>query len=311
MLAELTEKIEVTRTASVRKSVLERQLSSTENALATAKEKVEQLQIAYKKEARDVEKMNSMSFSNFVSTLLNNKAERLEQEELEALEAKRKLDSSNFDVVALETEYLSIQKQLAPLKTSEADYQIALQEKRTYLKAHQIAGHTEIEGFETALNQLTQQQIEIAEAIDAANQTLNHLSTVVGVLSEAKSWSTYDMVGGGMFATMVKRDKMDQAKGLMDGLNQKIERLNRELSDIEALNVANMDLDGFRISDYLFDSFFVDFAVHQRIVDAIDKHEQLNHKLTRLSEQLSGNLEKVNQSIVSQQQRLAEHVYSI
>lgn len=297
----LTEALVKARTDLAQKTVLERRHANTVSALKTAKDKVQALERAYQKEARDVEKMNSLSFSNFVATLLNSKAERLEKEELEALEAKRLLDSAQFDVMALESEAQSLSHELGTLAHAQAQYETALKVKRDYLFEHMAPTTNQLESLEVDLQSLVQQGIEISEALDASRSTYQHLETVVGILSEAKSWSTYDIVGGGMFATMVKRDKMDQAKQQMDGLNLKIQRLNRELADIATLNVAHMDLEGLRISDYLFDCFFVDLAVHQRITDALDALKGLGQKLDRLTSQLEFNLETSREALHAKQ----------
>lgn len=304
----LTQAIETARATIAQKNILERRLTTTESNLQSARLKVKSLQEAYEKEAKDVEKMNRLSFSSFVATLLNTKAERLEKEEIEALEAKKSLDSAHFDVMALESEFKSLQDQVWSLADAPKQYQAALEAKLNYLKIQDPSASQVLEDLENQMQVLTQQKIEIAEAIDACQSTHDHLKTVVGVLSEAKSWSTYDMVGGGMFATMVKRDKMDQAKHQMDGLNLKIQRLNQELADIATLNVAHMDLDGMRLSDYLFDCFFVDLAVHQRIVDAIEKLHQLENKLLRLKDQLQSNLNEASSTLTTQQDAYQEHI---
>lgn len=56
---------------------------------------------------------------------------------------------------------------------------------------------------------------EMKEAIDAGERALRTLRSAQEKLNSAGNWGIFDMLGGGLFSTIMKRSKMDDAKMLM------------------------------------------------------------------------------------------------
>ena len=88
---------------------------------------------AYKKlekENRDVDKIAGVSFQAFIATLFNNRQEKLEKEELEAIEAKRYYDSVVYEFESVQHEIDHLQAQVKSKSEVEVLYQNAINEKR-------------------------------------------------------------------------------------------------------------------------------------------------------------------------------------
>lgn len=130
---------------------------------------------------------------------------------------------------------------------------------------------------------------ELAEAIFAANRAHLAASGVDEELARAKSLSTYDTYfGGGMIASMMKHDAIDDANSKSAPLTECLLVLRKELQDLGAptsyFAVQAHDLTA--TADVWFDNVFSDLAIARRITDARDRTQRLQSSLTQLATSL-------------------------
>ena len=129
------------------------------------------------------------------------------------------------------------------------------------------------------------------DAIKSAEYALEHLYKSLELLRKAKNWGLVDIFGGGLFVTMIKRDKMEQAQA---ELYQAKKYINQLLGSFDGyLKADNIEIDSesfLGISDYLFDNIFTDMLVQQKIGTAItnvsntiQKIETIKNRLYELS----------------------------
>ena len=108
-------------------------------------------------------------------------------------------------------------------------------------------------------------------------------------LNSAGNWGIFDMFGGGLFSTIIKRSKMDDAQNLMETAKTDLMIFQKELKDINIplnlrvevgsfLSFADFFLDGF-VADYLVQSKITD--AKSQVSDAIYRVEQLLRELKR------------------------------
>ena len=108
-------------------------------------------------------------------------------------------------------------------------------------------------------------------------------------LDSAGNWGLFDMFGGGLFSTMVKRSKMDDASGLMEAAKTDLKRFQKELSDVNIPMDLRMEVGSFlSFADFFFDGFVADYLVQSKISDAkaqvsdaIIRVEQILNELKR------------------------------
>jgi hypothetical protein len=124
---------------------------------------------------------------------------------------------------------------------------------------------------------------EIKEAQEACEAALTSLGEAQRAVDSAKSWGTYDTwFGGGLFSSLVKHNRIDDAEGFMRAVDAALDRLRRELADVRIEGAA---LGGVGVSDLnrtldvWFDNFFSDMAVQSRLNDA-------DHRLDTIGEAL-------------------------
>jgi hypothetical protein len=124
---------------------------------------------------------------------------------------------------------------------------------------------------------------EIEEAQQACEVALTSLAEARGNMDSARSWGTYDTwFGGGLFSSLVKHDRIDDAERYMEAVDQALDRLRRELADLHpgGTSIGGVGVTGLTHTlDVWFDNFFSDLAVQSRLKDA-------DHRLDAIGEAL-------------------------
>ncbi len=130
---------------------------------------------------------------------------------------------------------------------------------------------------------------EMKEALDAGERALSSLRNAQEKLNSAGNWGLFDMFGGGLFSTIMKRSKMDDAQQLMEAAKSDLKRFQRELKDVNIPLDLRMEVGSFlSFADFFFDGFVADYLVQSKISeakeqvsDAIIRVEQILNELKR------------------------------
>ena len=130
---------------------------------------------------------------------------------------------------------------------------------------------------------------EMKEALDAGERALSSLRNAQEKLNSAGNWGLFDMFGGGLFSTIMKRSKMDDAQQLMEAAKTDLKRFQRELKDFNSPLDLRMEVGSFlSFADFFFDGFVADYLVQSKISeakeqvsDAIIRVEQILNELKR------------------------------
>ena len=130
---------------------------------------------------------------------------------------------------------------------------------------------------------------EMKEALDAGERALSSLRNTQEKLNSAGNWGLFDMFAGGLFSTIMKRSKMDDAQQLMEAAKSDLKRLQKELKDVNIPLDLRMEVGSFlSFADFFFDGFVADYLVQSKISeakeqvsDAIIRVEQILNELKR------------------------------
>lgn len=130
---------------------------------------------------------------------------------------------------------------------------------------------------------------EMKEAMDAGERALTSLRNAQEKLNSAGNWGLFDMFGGGLFSTIMKRSKMDDAQQLMEAAKSDLKRFQRELKDVNIPLDLRMEVGSFlSFAAFFFDGFVADYLVQSKISeakeqvsDAIIRVEQILNELKR------------------------------
>lgn len=130
---------------------------------------------------------------------------------------------------------------------------------------------------------------EIKEAMDAGERALSSLRMAQEKLNSAGNWGLFDMFGGGLFSTIMKHSKMDDAQSLMEAAKSDLKRFQKELRDVNVPLDLKMEVGSFlSFADFFFDGFVADYLVQSKISDA---KEQVSDAIYRV-EQIMNELKR-------------------
>ncbi|MDU4697301.1 MAG: hypothetical protein E6Y08_15910 [Paenibacillus sp.] len=253
-------------------------LKSLQQELSGLQEERNRWQKKLAAEEEDVRKLSAMSLSNLLATVLGNKAEKLDREQREVLEAKVKYDAAESAVRDMERQISEIERRLLQLGSWQHEYERVFQAKERQI----LEENEELRELAEREAVLTVELKEVDEAVRAGQSALHDLNAAEEDLRSAKNWGTYDMLGGGMLSTHIKHGRIDEAMSHLHAARQSLQRFDRELKDIGASLSTNLNISGLlRFSDYFFDDFFSDWLVQGRINNSLD---QVRNQTTAVSE---------------------------
>lgn len=130
---------------------------------------------------------------------------------------------------------------------------------------------------------------EIKEAMDAGERALSSLRMAEDKLKSAGNWGLFDMFGGGLFSTIMKRSRMSEAQSCMESAKADLRRFQKELKDVDIPLDLRMEVGSFlSFADFFFDGFVADYLVQTKISDA---REQVSDAIFRV-EQIMKDLKK-------------------
>ena len=137
------------------------------------------------------------------------------------------------------------------------------------------------------MDSLGSQIRELDEAICAGKDVGYALDQMIGQLDSAAGWGTWDILGGGMLATMAKHGRMNDAQNAAFQARQAISRFRTELADVSQLRVPDLQVGEFTsFADYFFDGLFVDLYIQDKIGTARRSAEETAAQVEDLLSQL-------------------------
>lgn len=272
-------------------SILTKLSTQKNEAMGRRTELLKQL----RKEQEDVEKLENLSFSNFLHTVLGNKVEKLEKEKEELISAKLSFDTANAEVERLERELDMTRKRILDIGDVQKDYIQLMKEKEKILIDKSDSYKEKLEGMLEEEARIISEHKELGEAIQAGNELLSSLNSVQKSLRSAGNWGTWDMLGGGLLSTMAKHSNIDEAQREINDAQYLMKKFHRELQDIGGEINLSIEIGSFlTFADYFFDGFFADIAVQSKINDAQDRVWRAIEKVEKILRDLNRRYEENN-----------------
>jgi len=110
---------------------------------------------------------------------------------------------------------------------------------------------------------------EKREAKQAGEVALKSLRRAKQELNGARGWGIYDMLGGGMFSTLIKHGKMNNARHYIEEAKWELQKFSKELRDVTYLSGVDFGIGDFAaFADFFFDGMLADFYVQTKINEA-------------------------------------------
>jgi hypothetical protein len=281
---------------------ISQKLQEAKQVQTTEQRKLDDAKQRMNDEFQDVKDLETLTLKSIWYDLLNKKFTELEREQSEYFQAKMQYEVQKNKIDNLTFEVKSFEAQLLDFQTIKAQYEGLIQEKIKFLKENNHPILSEIFSKQDELVKTDAYLKEIKEAFSATENVLRVIPKVIEELKTAKSYATWDMVGGGAWATYLKRQKMQDAKLGIIEINYVLDKLKRELKDLKPdLVPPTIDFNtSWEFADYFFDNIFVDMEIRNRILDAYNAVLTLFNAIVLLKEKLV--LEKSKQQNLYQEQ---------
>lgn len=288
------ERLNELRQKIARKKHLEHVLDDMKKQCTDLVKKVDELDSVKLKEEHDVEKLEGGSLAGFFYNVVGKKDEKLDKERQEAYAAKVKYDSAFAELQALKADIDQVEYELNTLQNCDDDYQKTWQEKADWIKRSNTVETEELQKLEDRLTYLSSQEVELQEAIAAGDMALVASGRALSSLDDADDWSTWDMLGGGIFVDVMKHGSLDEAQDAIQTMQIRLHRFKTELADVTLHTDINVKIEGFlHFADWFFDGLFVDWMVRDEIHQSIDCVQQTHNQIRSVISKLRDMMDKV------------------
>ncbi len=313
-LYEIDQAIDALTAAQARRKQLDAQIEELHRQRGERQAKVDETAQSFRKEQDDVDKLEKGGVHAFLLTLIGHKEERLDKERREALAAKLQYDQARSDLEYLENKLNGLIRERDGLRDAPEQLEALWTEKAELVKT--MGGQTgaRLVELDRQLSDVTHQQKELEEALSAGENAKRLLGQVQDDLDSARSWGTWDMLGGGLIATMAKYDRLDSAQSSIRAAQRALSDFRTELADVSQLQVPNIQIGEFAtFADYFFDGIFSDWYVQSSIKTAQEGVSEVHMKLTaalRDLETASQDLNDQQASLKREREELLDSVSS-
>lgn len=134
---------------------------------------------------------------------------------------------------------------------------------------------------------------ELLEAKNELNKSLGIIDDSLKLLSSAKGWGIFDILGGGFLTSLIKRNKIAKINDNIRNLRYQLEKTQKELRDIDQMVDIEIP-DGFASNffDIAFDNVFTDISTQSKLNTTHRKLTDLKYYLARVLDKIEDELEK-------------------
>lgn len=259
------------------------------------REKMDRFSKELEKEKSDVEKLESMSVSNFIYTISGRKLEKLEKEKRDVVSAKLKHETVKNELKELDMEITRLESKIRDLGDIEGEYSAILKEKEELLKHKRPETANRLDQIVEQESMLIDKKKELNEAMEAGYELLTALERAENSLSSAENWGTWDILGGGMLVTMAKHSKLDEAQEEISNIQALARTFHRELEDVETYESLTIEIGSFlTFADYFFDGWLADLSVQSKIKDASKQIRNAQNKISTTLTRLNYDLKNTD-----------------
>ena len=219
----------------------------------------------------------------------------LSKEEQEAYAAAVRYDTAEKELLAVNEEIERCRDQLSDLSGCGRRYEALIEEKKEEIKKTGSPDAVRIMEIEEKIAFQKSRQKELEEAVRAGRRAQDIAVEIKNHLDKAKSWSTVDIIGGGILSDVIKYDAIGKAKGMTDQLQLALRSFRTELADVteELHGDVNTEISSaLCFADYFFDNLFTDWLVRTRINESREKVDQTCTQIQKILQNLSSKQEE-------------------
>ncbi len=310
MLEQINTEINNTKNEVAKKHVLENKLNDLKKELYKSEEELNKLENNLRKEKKDVDKLKTLSLSNLISTVMRNKAEKMEKEEKEYIMAKIQYDSCKSKVSSIKSNIDETTKTLSSLSKYEDEYKNLLKKKIELINIYGDENtKNKIIEIEEKIDNYLKEIKEINESISVGNSLIGEISQAKKLLDSAKTWSTLDIFGGDILSSIAKHNKIDEAQMHFSKISNLTKSFNKELRDV---NISGVGFSATtKTFDIFFDNIFSDLSVDKHINQSYENICNLEKNVDNILRKLKSDKDKLNSEVIVTRNKYDEFIKNI
>jgi hypothetical protein len=272
MAGELEERLAAAAGAVRERELTAQRCEELERRLDELNQWLAGLRAEHRAEVDDVERLEGISLTRVLADLRGAREDRLAREQAQAAAAALRLNDATWRLAALQREHEAARARLCELSGAPEAYRAVLDEKDRHLRTSGDPRAPQILELADERGRLTGELKELHQALAAADIARDALTAVEGDLRSAARWSNYDtFLGGGIFSSAFKHDRLDDAAAAAAHADRRLAVLRTELADVGEIGPTAPDLafdDLTRFLDVWFDNIFTDWSIGSRIQEA-------------------------------------------
>lgn len=274
-------------------------------------EKMLELSVEHRREVQDVKDLEGLTMTSILSSLSGTKQKNLEKEQREAEEAALRLEEAKGVLEQVEKELQSVDSEVRRLRGSKEKYETALKEKAVQMEAAGVK--TGFSDLEEKLGKLETEFIEVSDVLQLGYALRSQLQGIMDILRSSRNWGWADLLGGGPVTGALKRDRMEQARKALAGLDMILEYFRKKFRETPVVNKISYEEwgDDLFAADFLLDGFVIDALVQVDIVDCQAEMERLYEQTETICKSLRQRAESIRQQKEVLQKQWLEYMETI
>lgn len=312
MFTELTNEIIKSKEKIRQYEKLQTMLKNTKQSLDKENSKLEDLKKQLDKEALDVKKLEGLTLTALFHSVLRNKDEQLDKEKQELLLAKLKYDECYNSVTSLKETISKYEASLNELSDSQKEYEALIEEKKKLIFNINDKNKLQLINISEELATIQCNIKELEEALTAGDAVYLELQNVISSLESAENWGTWDMIGGGLWATASKHSKIDEANVHAFVAQNLINKFQTELKDVNIGADITLNIGGFdTFADYFFDGLISDWVVQSQIEESLNNVVDVANNIHVITNRLTSSLNNMKKQDKTKREELALFIESV
>ncbi|RDW18652.1 hypothetical protein CWR48_10015 [Oceanobacillus arenosus] len=271
----------------------EMQLADYRKDFINVKDTIAAIEKQLSAEMKDVKKLEGISFSSLFQTFFGSKEEKLTKEKQEVIAVQLQLKKLEKTKSELIQSIEQLEQRIENTGNIEIEYEQLMVRKEELIKNSNSASSEKLFELTEQADEVRITLKELNEAIAAGNIAKRKLGDAVSSLESASGWGTFDLLGGGAIAGMVKYSHIDEATDRIHEAQSGMRHFQKELLDVDETADLEIEISGLlKFADFFFDDIISDWMVQGRIEDSLTQVRNQLVNVERIIHKL--NLEAVN-----------------
>lgn len=241
---------------------------------------LEDLRTQLDKENADVDRLAKTSLAQLFYSALGRLDEKISEEQREALAFSLKYDQAVRDLEGVNKELAELHSARIIYQDSEKAYADLYDKKKEVLLQSGSPASQQIISLTERMQFAVNNSKEIRDALSAGFEAQESLNAVMVNLDKAKSWGTWDLLGGGLICDLAKHSDIDDARAEAMLSQELLRRFRTELADVRMEKDIKIDIGSFaKFADFFFDGLLADWCMQTQIDTSRANVEQVERQV--------------------------------